>query len=270
VGTILDRIIETKRTELARRRQVRPLDEVRRAARDAATPRDFHATLAAPPRRGIHIIAEIKKRSPSAGPIRPDLDPADVASIYHAYGASAISVLTDAPYFDGRLEYIAQVRQRVPLPVLRKDFMIDPYQIYEARAAGADAVLLIGEVLAPQRLADMLELAFQLGMTSLVEVHEADTLARLLETVPFPNDKRSLLGINNRDLKVQRTDLAVTERLAHMVPPGTLLVAESGVRTAADVQRLVRAGARALLVGETLMRAPDIGAALEALFPPLA
>lgn len=266
MGTILDRIIETKRAELADAQRRRPLADVQRAARDAGPPRDLYGALAVPPPRTLHVIAEIKKRSPSAGLIRPDFDPAAIASIYHAHAASAISVLTDAAYFDGRLEYIETVRNRVPLPVLRKDFTIDPYQVYEARAAGADAVLLIGEVLEPACVSDLRALACTLGMTSLIEVHAPATLDRLLETIDFSNAERTLLGINNRDLKVQRTDLAVTERVAGRVPPGVILVSESGVRTAADMHRLARAGARAVLVGETLMRAPDIGRALDALF----
>lgn len=265
MGTILDQIVQTKRTEVAARKQGRPLADVQRAARDAQPARDFHAALAAPAPRGIHVIAEIKKRSPSAGLIRADFDPVAIAGIYHRHGASALSVLTDEHYFDGQLKYIEQVRSAVPLPVLRKDFTIDPYQIYEARAAGADAILLIGEVLSPSQIREMLALSDELGMSTLIEVHERATLAAVLSAVHLPTDQRVLLGINNRNLKIQRTDLATTERLARLVPPGTLLVSESGVKNPADVQRLIAAGAHALLVGETLMRAPDIGAALDTL-----
>ncbi len=266
MGTILDQIVETKLAELAEAQSRRPLTDVQRAVREVDPPRDFHGALAVPPTRAVHVIAEIKKRSPSAGLIRPDFDPAVIAKIYHAHAASAISVLTDAAYFDGRLEYIQTVRACVPLPVLRKDFTIDPYQVYEARAAGADAILLIGEVLEVALLADLRALACELGMTCLIEVHEPAILERILEAIDFPKAERTLLGINNRDLKAQRTDLATTERLAGHVPPGTILVSESGVRTADDVQRLARVGTRAVLVGETLMRAPDIGQALDALF----
>ena len=211
------------------------------------------------------MIAEIKKKSPSAGLIRPDFDPADIAGIYHRHGASGLSVLTDEPYFDGRLEYIARVKAAVPLPVLRKDFMIDPYQIHEARAFGADAILLIGEVLPPARLADMLDLAGQLDLTALIEVHSPDTLAGVLEAVDFTIPRRVLLGINNRDLNIQKTDLATTGRLAPQVPASIPLVSESGIKTHADVQQLIALGARAMLVGETLMKAPDIAAAVDEL-----
>lgn len=259
---ILDEIVQAKQQEVGRSRLARPLEELRSAAVDMPPARDFLSALEAPPPYGIHVIAEIKRKSPSAGLIRADFDPVQIARIYRDHQVTCLSVLTDEPYFDGRLEYIAQVKDAVDLPVLRKDFMIDEYQIYESRAAGADCVLLIGEVLPPAQLADMLDLAFELGMTSLVEVHEAQTLIRLAETIGFPNSKRSLLGINNRNLKAQKTDLSTTEQLAGMAGAGTLLVSESGIKTRADVDRLIAAGARALLIGETFMKAPDIGAKL--------
>jgi len=264
----LDQIVETKRKEVARARGSRPLAGLKAAARDLPEPRDFHGAVAAPPARGVNLIAEIKRKSPSAGLIRPDFDPVSLARLYQAGGANALSVLTDEPYFDGRLEFIEKVKDAVPLPVLRKDFMIDAYQIYESRVAGADAILLIGEVLETQQLAEMLDLACELGMTSLIEVHEADTLARLQAAVGFPNHKRGLLGINNRNLKIQQTDLSTTESLAGMVGPGTIVVSESGIRTRRDVERLIRAGARALLIGETFMRAPDIAAKITELLGP--
>lgn len=266
MGNILQQIVETKREEVAAALARRPLAEVMRAARLASPARGFYGAIAAPSARGIHVIAEIKRRSPSAGLIREDFEPARLARIYLENGASALSVLTDEKYFDGRLEYVQQVKAAVPLPVLRKDFMVDEYQLYEARAAGADAILLIGEVLEPPRLKAMLDLAFELGMTSLIEVHEASTLDRLLAVVPFPNDRRSLLGINNRNLKLQKTDLASTEQLADKAGRGTLLVAESGVKTRDDVQRMQAAGASAILIGETLMRSPDIGLKMRELF----
>jgi indole-3-glycerol phosphate synthase len=265
----LDEIVKTKWVELAKAQQQHPLAELIAATRDLPPPRDFHGALAAQPSRGVHLIAEIKKQSPSAGQLRPDFDPVALAKVYHAHGADALSVLTDASYFAGRLAFIASVKAAVPLPVLRKDFMVDPYQIYESRLAGADAVLLIGEVLEPPMLGEMLDVAFALGMTSLVEVHEAGTLERVRTAVPFPNDKRSLLGINNRDLKVQQVDLATTEQLAGLAGAGTIIVSESGIKTRADVQRLIRAGARALLIGETFMRADDIGAKITELLGPV-
>lgn len=260
MGNILDEIVQAKRQEVGQAKLARPLQELRAAAVDTPPPRDFYGALTGQAAYGIHVIAEIKRKSPSAGLIRPDFDPAVIARVYRDNGASCLSVLTDRPYFDGRIEYIEQVKAAVRLPVLRKDFMIDEYQIYEARAAGADCVLLIGEVLPPPQLAEMLSLAFELGMTSLIEVHEAETLARLNEAIGFPNDKRSLLGINNRNLKIQKTDMGTTEQLARMVGAGTILVSESGIKTRADVDRLIAAGAKAMLIGETFMRAPDIGA----------
>ncbi len=268
MGNILEHIVATKRTEVAAARSRRPQAELVRAIRDLTPPRDFYAAMAAAAPRRVHLIAEIKRRSPSAGLIRSDFDPVGLARIYHQSRASALSVLTDERYFDGRLEFLGQVREAVPLPVLRKDFMVEAYQIYESRAAGADAVLLIGEVLPPGQLRDLLDLACELGMTSLVEVHERETLEELLPVVPFPNDRRSLLGINNRNLKIQQTDLATTERLARMAGPGTILVSESGVKTRADVERLAAAGARALLIGETFMRAADIGAKIDEVLGP--
>jgi len=266
---VLDEIVQAKRGEVARAKHSRPLSELKSSLRDLDAPRDFCGVLSGPAPHGIHVIAEIKRRSPSAGLIRPDFDPAAIARIYQEHGASGLSVLTDAPYFDGRLDYIRQVKTAVSLPVLRKDFIVDDYQVYESRAAGADCILLIGEVLPADRLAAMLDLAFELGMTTLVEVHEAETLAGLQETIGFPNNKRSLLGINNRNLKVQRTELSTTERLAARIAPGTIIVSESGIRTRADVDRLIAAGAKALLIGETFMKAPDIGGRMQEVLGPL-
>lgn len=268
MGNILDEIVQAKRREVGRARQARPLEELRAAVLDMPGPRDFHGAIAGEPHYGIHVIAEIKRRSPSAGLIRPDFDPAAIARVYHENHATCLSMLTDEPYFDGRLAYVEQVRAAVPLPVLRKDFMVDEYQVYESRAAGADCVLLIGEVLPPRQLASMLDLAYELGMTSLIEVHEAATLAGLIETIGFPNGKRSLLGINNRNLKIQKTDLSTTEQLAGMVEPGTIVVSESGIKTRADVDRLIAAGARALLIGETFMKSPDIGSKMREVLAP--
>ncbi len=260
MGNILDDILQTKRGEVARARARRPLHELRASLKDAPPPRDFHAALAVPPVGKAHLIAEIKRKSPSAGLIRPDLDPPGMARIYHQAGASALSVLTDEVYFDGRLQYLEQVKEVVPLPVLRKDFIIDAYQVYESRCAGADAILLIGEVLDVARMRDFLELSHDLGMTTLLEVHEAQTLAAVQEVIGLPCGRRCLLGINNRNLKIQQTDLGTTTALSALVPKDLILVSESGIQTPADVDRVVRAGARALLIGETLLKAPDIGA----------
>lgn len=260
MGNILDQIVETKRGEVALAKAERSLSELKAALRDTPPTRSFYHAVSKVSGRRINLIAEIKKKSPSAGLIRPDFDPADLARTYHAAGADALSVLTDETYFDGRLEYVGQVKAAVPLPVLRKDFIIDEYQLYEARVAGADAILLIGEVLRPSRLADMLELAYELGLTSLIEVHEPETLAGLKAVVGSLNRKHAVLGINNRNLKIQKTDLSTTEALAAQVGKDVVLVSESGIKTRADVERLIRAGARALLIGETFMRSPDISA----------
>ncbi len=268
MGTILDEIIATKRKEVTELRRRRPDEQLRAAASQTPRPRNFYAAIAAEPKHGVHLIAEIKKASPSAGVIRADFDPVQIAKVYHTCGAAALSVLTDETYFQGRLEYIEQVKQAVPLPVLRKDFLIDPYQLYESRLAGADAVLLIAEALTPQQLLDMLILANELALTSLIEVHEADVLMQVRSVVGFPHQRYSLLGINNRNLRTQQTDVGTTARLADLVDDDTILVSESGVRTREDVLRLQRAGARAILIGETLMRSDDIPAKIAALFGP--
>ena len=260
MGNILERIVADKRKEVAAAMQAVPLTAVRAWAEAADAPRDFFAAVTAPAPAGIHLIAEIKRKSPSAGLIRPDFDPVAIARDYHAAGASAISVLTDAKYFDGALDYIAAVRTEVPVPVLRKDFVVDAYQIWEARAAGADAVLLILEVLGPTGVTELLPIADQLGMTALVEAHQPELLTALLEMLGEDLPPRLLLGINNRDLTVQQTDLRTTERLARLLPDTTRLVTESGIHTRADVAYVRSLGAAAMLVGETIMSAPDIRA----------
>lgn len=218
------------------------------------------------------MIAEIKRKSPSAGEIwrRPGpFDPALVAQSYHAAGASAISCLTDTVDFGGELAHLEAVRSAVPLPILRKDFMIDPYQVWEARAAGADAILLIAECLAPQRILELRDLAHALGLGVLVEVHDEDNLRAVLETMRFPADGRTLLGINNRDLTRMETDLGNTARLVAAVGSAIeapeVLVGESGIRTPEDLARLRESGVGIALVGERLMSQPDPGDALREL-----
>lgn len=267
MGTILDKIIETKREEVAAARAARPLDDLRKAAADTPHPRNMYAAIAAQAPKGTHLIAEIKKASPSAGLIRPDFNPVDIARTYHAAGATALSVLTDRTYFQGDLDFVRQVREAVPLPVLRKDFIVDEYQVYESRAAGADAILLIAEALIPQELMDLLILASELNLTTLVEVHDMDLLLKMRSLIGFPHRRYSLLGINNRDLRTQTTDIGTFFRLAELAEPGTLLVAESGIKTNHDVQRLAAAGANALLIGETFMKSHDISAKVRELFP---
>jgi indole-3-glycerol phosphate synthase len=266
MNNILNDIITAKKHEVDRARRLEDVSQLQERIAETPRPRNFYSALAADPPFGIHLIGEIKKASPSAGLIRPDFDPARLAETYYHSSASALSVLTDRRFFQGSLDYIEQVKAAVPLPVLRKDFLIDEYQVYESRAAGADAILLIAEILDPRRLMDMLILANELNLTALIEVHEADALMRFRSLVGFPLERYSLLGINNRNLKTQKVDLGTTPRLISMLDEDVPVVSESGVRTRQDVQRLIRAGARALLVGEVLMRADDVGAKVRELF----
>ncbi len=264
----MDRIVETKRQEVAAAKKHRSIEEVQALAAKAAPPRDFLSAVKPPPKAGVALIAEIKKASPSAGLILPDFDPVNIARIYARHGAVALSVLTDETYFQGRLAYIARVKEAVSLPVLRKDFIVDEYQIYESRAAGADAVLLITEVLGADRTVELLRVAASLELAALVEVHADANLSALLEAIEKNGSGGAvnwILGINNRDLKVQRTNLETTERLAAMLPEGMPFVSESGIATREDVLRVARAGACAVLVGESLLRAGDIGAAVDSL-----
>jgi indole-3-glycerol phosphate synthase len=253
----LDRIVETKRKEVAMARQAVPLDRLAEQARSADQARDFFGALAGPALHGVHLIAEIKKASPSAGLIRADFDPPAIARLYHRAGAAALSVLTDRSYFQGRLEDIVQVRSAVPLPVLRKDFVIDEYQIYESRRHVADAVLLIAEILDTDTLIRYADLIDDLGMSALIEVHNPEQLDAVIAAVDFDTARRRLLGINNRDLTVQQTDLSTTNRLAARLKDKPLLVSESGIKTRAHVEQVVAAGAGAILVGESLLQADD-------------
>jgi len=266
---ILKEIVQTKRKALAAAKAERPLADVEAAAADAPPARDFFAACTSPPARLVNVIAEVKKASPSAGVICEDFGPARIAGDYAAAGASAISVLTDEPYFQGSLEYLRIVRATADLPVLRKDFIIDPYQVHEARAAGADAILLIGECLSPDEMRELAALAASLGMTCLVEVHGPALLAQVQAAIAASGAERVLLGINNRDLTTFTVDVGATIRLAEGVEDRTRLVSESGIRTREDVQRLADAGIRSVLIGETLMRAPDIRAAFDELFGPV-
>jgi len=249
---ILDTIVAHKREELKALKARRPLNELRADAGITPPARDFAAALAAP---GVQLIAEIKRASPSKGVFQTDLDPAAQARTYVENGVGAISVLTDEHFFQGHLDDLRRVKRAYPaVPVLRKDFVIDPHQVYQARAAGADAVLLIVAVLADDSLADLLGLTHEIGMDALVEVHNEDELNRALKTEP------RVIGINNRDLRDFTVDLRTTERLRQLIPDGTIVVAESGIHTAADVQRLARAGVDAILVGEALVTAEDTAA----------
>jgi len=252
---ILDRIVAVKHAEVRALRG--RASELRGMAADAPAPRGFAAALRRPAE--VRLLAEVKRRSPSAGEIRPGADPEEVALAYQQGGAAALSVLTDRDFFGGELAFLGRVRAAVELPVLRKDFVVDALQLHEARAAGADAVLLIARILPGPLLAELHAAARELGMDALVEVHDAGEMERALAA------GATLVGVNNRDLATFTTDLGLSERLAAGVAASLTLVAESGIRTAADVDRLGAAGFDAILVGESLMRQPDLAAAAAAL-----
>jgi indole-3-glycerol phosphate synthase len=263
MSDVLARICDDKRRHVAARQQSVPLDEIRRHAETSLQndpPRGFQKRLEKAVEAGFFgLIAEIKKASPSKGLIRADFDPASLARAYRAGGATCLSVLTDMPYFQGHDDYLKAARQAVDLPALRKDFMLTPYQIYESRALGADCVLLIMACLDDATAAELEEVAFSLGMDVLVEVHDAAEMSRALKL------KSRLLGVNNRNLKTLAIDLATTEQLAAMAPKDRLLVAESGLYSTADLERMNRVGASIFLVGESLMRQTDVTAATRAL-----
>ncbi len=258
---MLERILAAKREAVAAARSVRPLRDLRAEAAGAPPARDFAGAI----RRGrgapgpIRAIAEVKRASPSAGVLREPFDPAGLAAAYAAAGAAALSVLTDGPFFQGAPEHLAAARRASGLPTLRKDFILDPYQVYETRVLGADALLLIVAALEPRLLRDLLSLSREVGLAALTEVHTAAELEMALAA------GAEVLGINNRDLRTFRVDLAITFDLLPKVPPGVTVVSESGIASRADVARLEAARVDAVLVGEALLRAPDPGAALRAL-----
>ncbi|HDQ73024.1 MAG TPA: indole-3-glycerol phosphate synthase TrpC [Chloroflexi bacterium] len=254
--TILDEIVHHKWGEVERLKRDYPLEAIQDAVTQAPPPRDFGDALRAP---DVSLIAEVKKASPSKGVICEDFDPVALARAYEAHGAAAVSVLTDAHFFQGRLDDLRAVRQAVEVPVLRKDFVIDPYQVYEARAAGADAVLLIVAALDDARLLELHRLVRDLGMTALVEVHDGRELERALVVGP------RVVGVNNRDLRTFEVSLETTARLRAAIPVDVVLVSESGVHTPEDVARLAEIGAHAMLVGEALVRADDVGAKIQQL-----
>ncbi len=255
--SILDDIVATKRQEVAAARQRMPLEELEARASEAPPARDFRVALAES--GPIQLIAEVKKASPSADVIRPDFDPVAIARVYQEHGAACISVLTDTPYFQGHLSHLARVRASVVLPLLRKDFLFNEYQVVEARLAGADAILLIAEILDDLTMAALLKRARMMGMSALVELHDAANLPRVLAA------GADLVGINNRDLRHFVTDIEHTLRLRDRIPPGIIVVSESGIQSRRDVERLEAAGVSAILVGESLMRADDPGLAVERL-----
>ena len=261
MSDILQKILEAKRSEIAAAEKLRPLALLREDAAKAGGLRDFIGALRSKMSAGLPaVIAEIKKASPSKGVLRPDFDPKAIAMSYARHGAACLSVLTDEKFFQGSRDYLVQARESSGLPVLRKDFIIDPYQVYEARAMGADCVLLIVAALEDEPMANLERVAMELDMAVLVEVHDSKEFERALKL------KTPLLGINNRNLRTFETRLETTLDLLERVPQGKLLVTESGILGSSDVERMRAAGIGAFLVGEAFMRAPDPGEALARLF----
>lgn len=257
MSNVLDKIVASKREEIAALKEARPVSRLESSLATAPQLRDFAGALR---RRGpVALIAEVKRASPSAGLIRPDFDPISIARTYAAHGAACISVLTDQKFFQGSLTDLQQVRAAVNVPVLRKDFILDRYQILEARTAGADCVLLIAECLPQDELAELHAYAGTLGLQTLIELYEPENLERVLSLRP------ALIGVNNRNLKTMQTDLGHSLRLRQRVPDDVLFVSESGIHSRADVDRLQEHGIQAMLVGETLMRSEEIGAKMREL-----
>jgi indole-3-glycerol phosphate synthase len=266
LANILDNIIADKRIEVETRKRQKTLDELKEQIHSMPRCRNFYKAVTKFNSRGINVIAEVKKASPSAGIICEDFEPVEIASIYKKCGADAISVLTDEKYFQGKLEYIEQIKQAVDLPILRKDFIIDSWQVYESRAAGADAILLIAETLKPGELMDLMITAAELTLTVLLEVHEADSLLAVRSLIGFPNRGYSILGINNRNLATMQVDLNTTSRLANLIDNKNELVAESGIKTRADIEKLMLVGVRTVLIGQTLCESPSIEEKFKELF----
>lgn len=265
---ILVKIIRDKVQEVQDQKRRVPMELLADRIERLPNCRNFYHAVTKSHPRGLNVIAEVKKASPSAGLIRADFDPVTIAQTYERCGADAISVLTDEKYFQGKLEYLTAVKAAVSIPVLRKDFIIDPYQVYEARAAGADAILLIAEALPAGHLMDLLILANELTLTTLIESHDADSLLKIRSMVGFPQKHYAVLGINNRDLNTMTVDLNTTSRLAELVDNPRELVSESGIKTRQDVRKLVQVGVGAVLIGETLCKSPSIEDKFHELFEP--
>jgi indole-3-glycerol phosphate synthase len=260
--TILQRILETKKAEVDAARKRRSVEQLERDARSAPATRPFAAAVSRRNHEHPNLIAEVKKASPSAGVIVPDYDPTGIARLYEMHGAAAISVLTDSTYFQGTMADLQTVKAAVRLPVLRKDFIIDEYQILEARVGGADAILLIAEAIGISRIAELFDLARAVELATLIEVHSSANLDRVLERLGAPSVDGYLLGINNRDLAAQRTDVHHCVRLSKRLPAGSVWVAESGIGGRHEVKLIHAAGAAAMLIGESLLRAKHIQTAI--------
>ncbi len=261
MSDILNKIIATKITEVAAAQALKPLAEIQAAAKAAPAPRDFVGSIRSKiANNKAAVIAEIKKASPSKGIIRADFRPADIAKSYEQGGAACLSVLTDIEYFQGSPEYLKQARAACSLPVLRKDFMIDPYQVYEARAMGADCILLIAAALDLNTMQQLEKIAHELGMAVLVEVHNGEEMALALQL------KTPLLGINNRNLRTFEVTLDTTLGLLSRIPADKIVVTESGIFTAEDVALMRKNNVHTFLVGEAFMRQPDPGAELAKVF----
>lgn len=260
---LLKRIVADKKAHVAARRAQKPFATLEQEAKAVPLPRDFFAALSARTQNGkTALICEIKKASPSAGVIVADYQPAKIAKIYEGAGAACLSVLTDTPYFQGKDEDLCVARAACALPTLRKDFMIDPYQILESRALGADCVLLIMACLSDAQAQELMDAAQGLALSVLIEAHDEAELARALA---LKSGSRTLIGINNRNLNTLEVDLATTECLAAKAPKDRLLVSESGIKTRADIERLQKSGVKCFLVGENLLKSPNIGAAIKTL-----
>lgn len=257
MASILEKIVATKRKEIDNAKNCISIDSLRDQLDEAPAVRDFLGAIESDD--NVSLIAEVKKASPSKGVIRDDFEPISIAKTYELSGATCVSVLTDENYFQGHLKYLKDIRRHVEIPILRKDFVVDAYQVYEARAAGADAVLLIAECLTAEDLKSLHETIVDLNMTPLVELYDPENLNAVLDT------GARLIGINNRDLRTFETDLEHCMRLREQIPSDVLVVAESGILTANDVARIKRAKLNAMLVGESLMRQEDIGNAVQSL-----
>jgi indole-3-glycerol phosphate synthase len=251
---ILDKIVCKKELEVKKKKEILPLHIIEKGGFPEV--RDFKSSIKNP---GISVIAEIKRRSPSAGIIRENFDPIKIAGIYENNGADAVSILTDEKFFGGKYVFLTDVKRSISLPVLQKEFIIDPYQIYESRLLGADSLLLIAKILSPVQLKDFIQIARSIGLTALVEVHTSYELEKVLNT------GAEIIGINNRNLDTFETDLKTSLKLIKMIPQGYTVVSESGIRIREDVQLLEEAGFDAVLIGESLMRAEKIGEKLRTL-----